>query len=44
MLPFEAPFHEGDRRHVAVLADPAATRVPVSRERLPALRVALGLD
>jgi DNA-binding LytR/AlgR family response regulator len=36
--------HEGDRRYVAVLADPAATRVPVSRERLPALRAALGLE
>jgi DNA-binding LytR/AlgR family response regulator len=36
--------HEGDRRYVAVLADRAGTRVPVSRERLPALRAALGLD
>jgi len=36
--------HEGDRRYVAVLADPAATHVPVSRERLPALRAALGLE
>jgi DNA-binding LytR/AlgR family response regulator len=35
--------HEGDRRYVAVLADAQATRVPVSRERLPALRAALGL-
>jgi DNA-binding LytR/AlgR family response regulator len=36
--------HEGDRRYVAVLSDAAATRVPVSRERLPALRAALGID
>jgi DNA-binding LytR/AlgR family response regulator len=35
--------HEGDRRYVAVLTDPAATRVPVSRDRLPALKAALGL-
>jgi DNA-binding LytR/AlgR family response regulator len=28
------PLHEGDRRYVAVLADRAATRIPVSRERL----------
>jgi two-component system, LytTR family, response regulator len=35
--------HEGDRRYVAVLTDQAATRVPVSRERLPALKAALGL-
>jgi two-component system, LytTR family, response regulator len=36
--------HEGDRRYQAVLADPAATRVPVSRDRLPALKAALGLQ
>jgi DNA-binding LytR/AlgR family response regulator len=36
--------HEGDRRYVAVLADAAATRIPVSRERLPALKAALGLS
>lgn len=36
--------HEGDRRHVAVLADRAGTRVPVSRERLSALRAALEID
>lgn len=36
--------HEGDRRYVAVLADRAATRVPVSRERLPALKAALGIS
>ena len=36
--------HEGDRRYVAVLADAAATRIPVSRERLPALEAALGLS
>lgn len=35
--------HEGDRRYVAVLGDPAGTRIPVSRERLPALKAALGL-
>lgn len=35
--------NEGDRRYVAVLADPAATRVPVSRERIAALKAALGL-
>jgi len=35
--------HEGDRRYVAVLDDPMATRVPVSRERLPALKAALGI-
>jgi DNA-binding LytR/AlgR family response regulator len=35
--------HEGDRRYVAVLADAAATRVPVSRDRLPPLKTALGL-
>ena len=36
--------HEGDRRYVAVLADRAGTRVPVSRERLSALRAALEID
>jgi DNA-binding LytR/AlgR family response regulator len=35
--------HEGDRRYVAVLADAARTRIPISRERLPALKAALGL-
>jgi len=35
--------HEGDRRYVAVLGDAAATRIPISRERLPALKAALGL-
>jgi two-component system LytT family response regulator len=35
--------HEGDRRYVAVLADPGATRLPISRERLPAVKAALGL-
>ncbi len=34
---------EGDRRYVAVLADSAATRVPISRERLATLKSALGL-
>ena len=37
-------LHEGDRRYVAVLADRAATRIPVSREHLPALKAALGLS
>jgi DNA-binding LytR/AlgR family response regulator len=36
--------NEGDRRYVAVLADAAGTRVQVSRERLPALKAALGLE
>jgi two-component system, LytTR family, response regulator len=36
--------HEGDRRYVAVLTDRSATRVAVSRERLPALKAALGLE
>lgn len=36
--------HEGDRRYIAVLGDAAATRIPVSRERLPALKAALGLS
>jgi two-component system LytT family response regulator len=35
---------EGDRRYVAVLSDAAATRVPVSRERLAALKSALGIE
>lgn len=35
--------HEGDRRYVAVLDDAAGTRIVVSRERLAALRAALGL-
>jgi two-component system LytT family response regulator len=33
----------GDRKYVAVLSDPARTRVPVSRDRLPALKKRLGL-
>lgn len=36
--------HGGDRRYVAVLADPSATRVAVSRERLPTLKAALGVS
>jgi DNA-binding LytR/AlgR family response regulator len=36
--------HEGDRRYVAVLTDPAATRVAISRERLPAVKGALGIE
>jgi DNA-binding LytR/AlgR family response regulator len=36
--------HEGDRRYVAVLSDAGGTRVPISRERLPAVKAALGLD
>jgi two-component system, LytTR family, response regulator len=35
--------HEGDRHYVAVLADRGATRIAVSRERLPALKSALVL-
>jgi len=35
--------HEGDRRYIAVLSDPHQTRVAVSRERLPALKAALGV-
>jgi DNA-binding LytR/AlgR family response regulator len=35
---------EGDRRYVAVLSDSAGTRVAVSRERLAALKAALGLE
>jgi two-component system, LytTR family, response regulator len=36
--------HEGDRRYFAVLSDRAATRVPVSRERLASLKAALGIE
>lgn len=36
--------HEGDRRYTAVLSDAAATRIAVSRERLPALKAALGFE
>jgi two-component system LytT family response regulator len=36
--------HEGDRRYVAVLSDPLATRVPVSRERLGALKAMLSIN
>jgi two-component system LytT family response regulator len=36
--------HEGDRRYFAVLSDGAATRVPVSRERLASLKAALGIE
>jgi two-component system LytT family response regulator len=36
--------HKGDRRYVAVLSDPKGTRVPVSRERLAALKAALGIE
>ena len=36
--------HEGDRRYIAVLTDSTATRVPISRERLAAVKAALGLD
>ena len=35
---------EGDRRYAAILADAVATRVPISRERLSALKAALGLS
>jgi two-component system, LytTR family, response regulator len=36
-------IHEGDRRYLAVLTDLEATRVPISRERLGALKAAIGL-
>jgi DNA-binding LytR/AlgR family response regulator len=36
--------HEGDHRYIAVLSDAAGTRVPISRERLAALKAALGLE
>lgn len=36
--------HEGDRRYAAVLTDSRATRITVSRERLPLLKAALGLE
>lgn len=36
--------HEGDRKYVAVLSDPAKTRLPVSRERLDDLKKILELD
>jgi len=36
--------HEGDRRYIAVLSDPEQTRVPISRERLPSVKAALGID
>ncbi len=35
--------HEGDRKYLAVLSDPAKTRLPVSRERLDDLKKELGL-
>jgi DNA-binding LytR/AlgR family response regulator len=35
--------HEGDRKYVAVLADAAATEVPISRDRLDALKARLGI-
>lgn len=34
---------EGDRRYVAILSDAAATRVPISRERLDALKARIGI-
>jgi two-component system, LytTR family, response regulator len=36
--------HEGDRKYLAVLADPMKTRLPISRERLEDLKKVLGLD
>jgi two-component system, LytTR family, response regulator len=36
-------LHVGDRKYVAVLNDRDATRVPISRERLGALKAALGV-
>ena len=36
--------HEGDRRYEAVLTDSFATRVAVSRDRLPKLKRRLGLE
>lgn len=36
--------HEGDRKYHAVLSDKAATRLPVSRERLGDLKQELGLE
>ena len=36
--------HEGDRKYLAVLSDPAKTKLPVSRERLEDLKNRLGLD
>lgn len=35
--------HEGDRKYLALLNDPAKTKVPISRERLPDVKRALGL-
>lgn len=34
---------EGDRRYVALLADPAGTRVPISRDKLDELKLRLGI-
>ncbi len=36
--------HEGDRRYTAVLNDAKRTRVPVVRDRLPALKAKLGIS
>jgi two-component system LytT family response regulator len=36
--------HEGDRKYMAVLSDPAKTRLPVSRERLEEVRKKLEMD
>ncbi|MFZ5892801.1 MAG: LytR/AlgR family response regulator transcription factor [Myxococcota bacterium] len=35
--------HEGDRKYVALLSDPAGTRVPISRERLDDVKRKLGI-
>jgi two-component system, LytTR family, response regulator len=36
--------HEGDRKYLAVLKDPARTKVPISRERLAEVKKNLGLE
>jgi len=36
-------IREGDRKYVAILAGAQGARIPISRERLPALKAALGL-
>jgi two-component system LytT family response regulator len=34
---------EGDRKYVAVLSDPASTRVPIARDRLDEVKAHLGV-
>lgn len=36
--------HEGDWRYVAVMTDAEATRIPISRDRLSAVKLALGIE